>query len=101
MLVFHIFQHGGISSLRLCDTLDPQVKTRYLEKISCVEIDPLWLSDKKYDPECLLLVESMDLLLFLVLDTSYYSKDHFKAYRNLQDMVVNMKVLLLKLMKRS
>ena len=83
------------------NTLDPHVRKRYLEKISCVGIDPLSLSDKKYDPECLPLVESMDLLLFLVLDTSYYSKDYFKAYRSLQNMAVNMKVLLLKLMKRS
>ena len=56
MLVFHTFQHGGISSLRLCEL----VKKRYLEKISCVGIDPVLISDKTYDPESLSPVESMD-----------------------------------------
>ena len=66
------------------NTLDLHVKKCYLEKISCVGIDPVLIPDKTYDPECLPLVESMDLLSFLVLDTSYYSKDQFKAYRSLQ-----------------
>lgn len=66
------------------NTLDPHVKKRYLEKISCVGIDPVLIPDKTDDPECLPPVESMDLLSFLVLDTSYYSKDQFKAYRSLQ-----------------
>ena len=60
------------------------MKKRYLEKISCVGIDPVLIPDKTYDPECLPPVESMDLLSFLVLDTSYYSKDQFKDYRSLQ-----------------
>ncbi|CAH3121722.1 unnamed protein product, partial [Porites lobata] len=59
-------------------------KKRYLEKISCVGIDPVLIPDKTYDPECVPPVESMDLLSFLVLDTSYYSKDQFKDYRSLQ-----------------
>ena len=55
-----------------------------LEKISCVGIDPVLIPDITYDPECLPPVESMDLLSFLVPDTSYYSKNQFKAYRSLQ-----------------
>ena len=60
------------------------MKKRYCEKISCVGIDPSLISDKTYDPNCLPRVESMDLLSFLVLGTSYYSKDQFKAFRSLQ-----------------
>ena len=60
------------------------MKKRYLEKISCVGIDPVLIPDKTYDPEYLPPVESMDLLSFSVLDTSYYSKDQFKDYRSLQ-----------------
>ena len=63
------------------NTLDPHVKKLYLEKISSVGIDPILIPDKTYDPECLSGVESMDLLSFLVLDTSYHSKEQFKAYR--------------------
>lgn len=63
--------------------LDPHMK-KMLEKISCVGIDPVLIPDITYDPECLPPVESMDLLSFLVPDTSYYSKNQFKAYRSLQ-----------------
>ena len=55
------------------NTLDSHVKKRDLEKISCVGIDSvLIIPDKTYDPGSLSPVESMDLLSFLVLDTSYY-----------------------------
>ena len=63
--------------------LDPHMK-KMLEKISFVGIDPVLIPDITYDPECLPPVESMDLLSFLVPDTSYYSKNQFKAYRSLQ-----------------
>ena len=62
----------------------PHVKKRYYEKISCVGIDPILIPDKTYDPNCLPRVESMDLLSFLVLGTSYYSKDQFKAFQSLR-----------------
>ena len=42
-------------------------------------MDPVLIPEKTYDPECLPPVESMDLLSFLVLETSYYSK-----FRSLQ-----------------
>ena len=47
-------------------------------------IAPILIPDKAYDPGSLPRVETVDLLLFLVLETSYYSKDQFKAYRSLQ-----------------
>ena len=59
------------------NNLDPHIKKRYFEKISCVGIDPIFLQDKAYDPDCLPRVESMDLLSFLVLETNYYSKELF------------------------
>ena len=66
------------------NSLYPQVKKRYSEKFSRVGMDPVLIPEKTYDPECLPPVESMDLLSFLVLETSYYSKDQFKAFRSLQ-----------------
>ena len=42
------------------NTLSHHLKKRYLEKISCVGIDPVLIPDKTYDPECLSPVESMD-----------------------------------------
>ena len=60
--------------------LDPHVKKRYSEKISCVGIDPILIPEKMYDPECLPPVESMDLLSFLVLEVSYYSKVQLKLF---------------------
>lgn len=64
--------------------LDSHVKKRYCDKISCVGIDPALISDKKYDPECLPPVESVDLLSYLVLETSYYTRNQFKAFRSLE-----------------
>ena len=66
------------------NNLDPHVKKRYCKKISCIGIDPILIPDKVYHPGCLPRVESTDLLSFLVLETSYYSKDQFKAFRRLQ-----------------
>lgn len=66
------------------NNLDPHVKKRYCEKTSCVGIDPILIPDEASDPDCLPRVESMDLVSFLVLETSYYSKDQFKAFRSLQ-----------------
>ena len=48
------------------NNLDPRVKKRYYENISCIGIDPIQIP----------WVEFMDLrLLFLVLETSSYGKD--------------------------
>ena len=56
--------------------LDPHVKKHYSEKIL--------IPEKMYDPEYSPPVESMDLLSFLVLEMSCYSKEQFKAFRSLQ-----------------
>ena len=81
MSVFHIFQHGEISSLRLCEHARSPREKRYLEKMSCVGIDPVLIPDETYDP----VPASCRIHGFtVVFDKSYYSKDQFKAYRSFQ-----------------
>ena len=46
---------------------------RYVEKISAIGIDPVWIEGKNFEPDCLTPVESTDLLLYLVLGMSVIS----------------------------
>ena len=64
--------------------LEPHVKKRYSEKISCIGIDPMLIPETTCDSECLAPVESIDVLSILVLETSYYTKEQFKAFRSLE-----------------
>ena len=64
--------------------LTGNVKQRYLDKISNIGVDPILISEKKYNPECLPLVEAADLLSYLVLDTTFYTNKQFKAFRSLE-----------------
>ena len=64
--------------------LDSRVKRRYIEKISVIGIDPVTLWHAKLDPECLPPIEASDLLSYLVLDTSYYTAQQFKAFKSLE-----------------
>ena len=64
--------------------LEPKVKKRYLEKISAIGIDPVLIEGKNFEPDCLPLEESTDLLFYLVSETGYYTKQQFKAFRSLQ-----------------
>ena len=58
----NLSRHVGVSDY--ANTLAPHVKKKsYLEKMSCVGIDPVLIPDKTYDPECLSPVESMSFLL--------------------------------------
>ena len=66
------------------NALDPPVKKRYMQKIACIGGDPFLISGKNYDVECLPPIESIDLVLYLVLETSYYTKEQFKAFKSLQ-----------------
>ena len=50
-----------------CRKLDDHVKRRYLEKIAEVGVDP---------------VEATDLLSYLVLETTFYTKQQFKTYKS-------------------
>ena len=64
--------------------LESHVKSRYVQKISVVGVDPASLPSEQFDPECLPPIESTDLLGYLVLETSYYTKQQFKAYKSLE-----------------
>ena len=64
--------------------LENNFKQRYLEKISAIGIDPVLKEGQNFAPDCLPPVESTDLLFYLVLETSFYTKRQFKAFRSLQ-----------------
>ena len=49
-----------------------------------IGIDPATLWHAKLDPDCLPPIEATDLLSYLVLDTSYYSAQQFKAFKSLE-----------------
>ena len=57
------------------------LKSRYLEKISVVRIDPATLIGANLDPECLPPIEATDFLCYLVMDTSFYTKEQFKVWK--------------------
>ena len=60
------------------------VQKRYIDKISCIGVDPLLIPDEKLSTECLPPVEAVDLVSYLVLQTSFYTKDQFKNFKSLQ-----------------
>ena len=64
--------------------LEKNMKSRYLEKISVVRINPATLIGANLDPECLLPIEPTDLLCCLVMDTSFYTKEQFKAFKSME-----------------
>ena len=64
--------------------LESRVKRRYIEKISVIGIDPATLWHAKLDPDCLPPIEATDLLSYLVLNTSYYTAQQFKAFKSLE-----------------
>ena len=63
--------------------LDDHVKRRYMEKISVIGVDPCLIPEEKFNPEVLPPVEATDLLSYLVLDSSFYTKQQFKSFRSL------------------
>ena len=67
-----------------CKSLDENVKRRYLEKVAVVAVDPVTIPDEQFTSECLPPVEATDLLSYLVLETSFYTKQQFKAYKSLE-----------------
>ena len=66
------------------DGLEQKVKDRHKKKITCIGIDPFIIPESNLDPECLPPVESIDLVSYLVCETSYYTQEQFKAFRSLQ-----------------
>ena len=65
-------------------SVEVHVLKRYSEKIKLVGIDPFLLSEKDFDTECLPPVETIDVVSFLVLETSHYTQDQLKAFTSLQ-----------------
>ena len=57
--------------------LESHVPKHYHKKISAVGIDPFLVPEKYFNPESLPPVESMDLVSFLVLETTYYIQKQF------------------------
>ena len=74
--------------------LEEYVKQRYLQKISSIGVDPALIEGKltlrTRQPDCLSPVESIDLLFYLVLETSFYAQQQFKE--NFDKFVVLAKV---------
>ena len=66
------------------ENLENNLKSRYLEKISVVRIDPATLIGANLDPECLPPIEATDFLCYLVMDTSFYTKEQFKAFKSME-----------------
>ena len=64
--------------------LEGRVKERYLQKISVIGVDPASIPTDQFSPECLPPVEISDLLSYLVLETSYYTNQQFKAFKSLE-----------------
>lgn len=64
--------------------LENHIKEQYLKKISVVGVDPAALPSEQLSPECLPPIAVSDLLLYLVLETSYYTNKQFKAFKSLQ-----------------
>ena len=64
--------------------LETRFKRRYLQKVSLVGVDPASIPSDQFDPECLPSIEATDLVSYLVLDTSYYTKQQFKCYKSLE-----------------
>ena len=42
------------------------------------------IESKKFQPDCLPLVESTDLLFYLVLEMSFYTQEQLKSFRSLE-----------------
>lgn len=63
------------SKFRLIKKLDVKVRERYLKKISTIGIDPVLIDGERFKlTDCLLPVESTDLLCYLVLETNYFTQ---------------------------
>ena len=59
------------------------LKKRYTQKIAYIGIDSCLISDKNYNGECLPPIESIDLISYLVLETSYYTKEPSRVFKHI------------------
>lgn len=65
-------------------SLDSHVKLRYLNKISVLGIDPQTIPCERFSTDFLPPIEATDVVSYLILETSYYTKAQFKAYKSLE-----------------
>ena len=79
---------SSIALSEYASKLEERVKQRYLQKMSSIGVDPALIEGKltlrTRQPDCLPPVESIDLLFYLVLETSFYAQQQFKAFRSLE-----------------
>ena len=61
--------------------LEGHVKERYIQKITVVGVDTASLPSEQFDSENLPPIESTDLYSYLVLETSYYTKEQFRVFK--------------------
>ena len=47
-------------------------------------MDPVTIPGEQFNSDCLPPIEATDLLSYLVLETSFYTKQQFKAYKSLE-----------------
>ncbi|PFX25239.1 hypothetical protein AWC38_SpisGene10163 [Stylophora pistillata] len=66
------------------EILESWIKERCLQKILVIGVDPASIPAEKFSPKCLPPVEVLDLLSYLVLETSFYTKKQFKAFKSLE-----------------
>ena len=64
--------------------LSLKVTEGYLKKTSTIGIDAVLIDRKPLEPGCLPQVESINLLCYLVIETSFYTQKQFKAFRSLE-----------------
>ena len=68
-----------------CRKLDDNVKSKILKrKIAEVGMDQVTIPDEQFNSDYLPPIEATDLLIYLVLETSFYTKQQFKAYKSLE-----------------
>ena len=66
-------------------SLDEHAKRRYLQKISVIGVNPAVLNaGVNLDAECLPSIESTDIFSYLVLGTSFYTKEQLKNFNSLE-----------------
>lgn len=86
------WKYGSIDDASKCNpvlsecakALEGWVKETYLQKILVIGVDPASIPMDQFSPQCLPPVKVLDLLSYLVLETSYYTNQQFKALKSLE-----------------
>ena len=65
-------------------SLDGNVQQIYHEKVAVIAVDHITIPEEQFSLGFLPPVEGTDFLSYLVLETSFYTKQQFKAYKSLE-----------------